>query len=81
MATNDDLQEVKANLAEASTEIVAKIDELVAQAGDAVDPQLVSEVKELSQGLADIVPDAPVEPGEPEPPVDTPVEPEPEPTP
>lgn len=71
MVTNDDLAEIKGNLAEASTEIVAKIDELIAQAGDAVDPQLVSDVKGLARGLADIVPDAPVEPEPtPEPPAE-----------
>lgn len=59
MAVNDDLAQVKAELTEATTEINAKIDALVAQVGDTADPALVSEIKGLAQGLADIVPDAP----------------------
>lgn len=62
MAVNDDLTQVKTLLDEAATEIVAKIDELTAQAGDAVDPALVADLKARAQGLADIVPNAPAEP-------------------
>lgn len=64
MTQNDELTAIKELLVEASTEVPAKIDELLAavEAGQPVDPALVAEIKALSQGLADIVPNAPVEP-------------------
>lgn len=62
VAINDDLAEIKGNLVEAKDEIVAKIAELEAQLVAAgADPALIAEVKTLAEGLADIVPDAPVE--------------------
>jgi len=64
MATNDELATIKAQLTEASTEIPAKLDELLAQVGDQADPALVAEIKTLSAGLADIVPNVPVDGGE-----------------
>lgn len=58
MSTNDELKDVDAKLTEAATEIPAKIDELIAQAGDAVDPALVADLKAKASALADIVPNA-----------------------
>lgn len=58
MGLQEDFAGLRANLTEATTEITAKLDELVAQVeAGKVDPALVDEVKALSQGLADIVPD------------------------
>lgn len=71
MSVNEQLADVKARLTEATTEINAKIDALVAQVGDTADPILVSEIQGLAQSLADIVPNPEPEP-EPAP------EPEPE---
>ena len=63
MALQDDLSQVRDNLTEATTELNAKLDELMAQvAAGNVDPALVDEVKGLAQGLSDIVPDAEPEP-------------------
>lgn len=72
MTTNDELATIKSNLTEATTELDAKIAELTAavEAGETVDPQLLADVRSLSQGLADIVPDAPAEPPAETPPAD-----------
>lgn len=64
MSINDTLAEVRDNLVEASEEIVAKLDELAAGGADAV---LVEQIKTLSRGLADIVPNAQTPAPEPEP--------------
>lgn len=69
VSANEELATIKSSLTEATTEIVAKIDELLGQVGDTADPALVAEVKLLAQGLADIVPNPEPEP-EPETPVD-----------
>ena len=61
MATNDELKGIRDSLQEASTEIPAKLDELLAQVGDAADPALVAEIRSLAGGLAGIVPNAPAE--------------------
>jgi hypothetical protein len=58
MATNDDLTDIRNNLAEASTELTTKIDELTAQLGDQADPALVADIKARAAALADIVPDS-----------------------
>ena len=62
MGVNETLLKVKANLTEATTELVAKVadlkDQLAAAGADVV---LLSEVEELAQGLADIVDSQPVE--------------------
>lgn len=74
MTMQDELGVVKEKLTEASTEIVAKLDDLAAnlRAGT-VDPNTMAQVRALAEGLADIVPNP-----EPEPPAEpeTPVEPE-----
>ena len=75
MANNQELQDVRALLQEASTEIPAKLDELLAQVGDAADPALVAEIKGLAGNLAGIVPNVPVdETLDPEPVEDAPVD-------
>lgn len=56
MSTNQELDDVRALLVEASQEIPAKLDTLLAQVGDAADPALVAEIKDLATGLANIVP-------------------------
>ena len=65
MGINSELADVKAALSEASAEIVSKIDELEAQIAETetVDPALLTDVKNLAQSLAGIVPNpvAPVE--------------------
>lgn len=76
MGINEDLAGIRGDLNEATGEIVAKIDELAAQAGDKADPALVEEVKSLAQNLAGIVPDATPAPPEPEPAEPEPAEPE-----
>lgn len=62
MGVNETLLKIKANLTEATTELVAKVadlkDQLAAAGADVV---LLSEVEELAQGLADIVDSQPVE--------------------
>lgn len=62
MATNDELSAINDALTEAATEIPAKLDELLAQVGDAADPALVAEIKAKAQALADLVPNEVVEP-------------------
>lgn len=70
MSTNEELASVRALLVEASTEIPAKIDLLLAQVGDQADPALVADIKSLATGLANIVPNPePEAPAEPETPV------------
>lgn len=65
MGINEELADVKAALAEASAEIVSKIDELETQIAESetVDPALLFDVKTLAASLAGIVPNpvAPVE--------------------
>lgn len=65
MATNDELVEIGQKLDEASAELgglPAQILELLAQVGDQADPDLVASIKAKAQALADIVPNAPVDP-------------------
>jgi len=62
MGVNETLLKIKANLTEATAELVAKVADLKAQlAAAGADVVLLSEVEELAQGLADIVDNQPVE--------------------
>lgn len=72
---NAELEAIRASLTEASTEIPARLDELLAQvqAGQPVDPELLAQVKGLAGGLAGIVPNTPA----PEQPESTPENPAP----
>lgn len=78
MSANDVLVAVRDSLAEASSEIVAKLEALSTQlAEQGADPALLAEVSSLATGLANIVPNAVDE----DPDVDPLPELEPEPTP
>ena len=59
MSANDVLVTVRDNLKEASTELVEKFNSLEQQLTEqGADPALLSEIKDLSTNLKDIVPNA-----------------------